>query len=195
MAVTPQNAFFTQNLARLALTSQLSTTQSRYVPISRLSSCRNPLTSLRHSAVATQKLSQTEARSLLDAQRLKRPVSPHLEIYDPKQTWFGGSIWQRFTGAGFTGLLYGYSLAYLAAPLIGWHLESASLVAAFAALPVAVKAGMKFLVAWPLVFHAINGVRHAAYDMAWGFNKTTIIRSGWYIWGASIVASLGLLFI
>ncbi|KAB5516940.1 hypothetical protein GE09DRAFT_1159015 [Coniochaeta sp. 2T2.1] len=175
VAVTPQNAFFTQNLARLALTSQLSTSQSR--------------------AVATQKLSQTDGRALLDAQRLKRPVSPHLEIYDKKQTYFGGSIWQRFTGAGFTGLLYGYSLAYLAAPLVGWHLESASLVAAFAALPLAVKAGVKFFVAWPLVFHAFNGVRHVMYDMAWGFNKATIIRSGWYIWGASIVASLGLLFL
>lgn len=96
---------------------------------------------------------------------------------------------------GFTGLLYGYSLAYLAAPLAGWHLESASLVAAFAGLPIAVKAGLKFAVAWPLVFHAINGVRHSAYDMGWGFNKVTIIRSGWIIWGASIVASLGLLFL
>ncbi|KAH8908341.1 cytochrome b560 subunit of succinate dehydrogenase [Coniochaeta sp. PMI_546] len=173
VTATPQNAFFTQNLARLALTSSLSTTQSR--------------------AVATQKLTQEDARAILDAQRLKRPVSPHLEIYDKKQTFFTASIWQRFTGAGFTGLLYGYSIAYLAAPLIGWHLESASLVAAFAGLPVAVKAGAKFLVAWPFVFHAINGVRHAAYDMAWGFDKKSIIKGGWYIWGASIVASLGLL--
>ncbi|OIW30364.1 cytochrome b560 subunit of succinate dehydrogenase [Coniochaeta ligniaria NRRL 30616] len=143
--------------------------------------------------VATQKLTEEDARAMLDAQRLKRPVAPHLEIYDKKQTYFGGSIWQRFTGMGFTGLLYGYSLAYLAAPLVGWHLESASLVAAFGALPVAIKAAAKFVVAWPLVFHAINGVRHVAYDMAWGFNKATIIKSGWYIWGASIVASLGLL--
>ena len=148
-----------------------------------------------HSTVATAKLSQEDGKALLDAQRLKRPVSPHLEIYDKKQTHFGASIWQRFTGMGFTGLLYGYSLAYLAAPLAGWHLESASLVAAFAALPVALKAGVKFFVAWPFVFHAMNGVRHSMYDMAWGFNKTTIIRSGWYLWGASIVVSLGVLFL
>jgi succinate dehydrogenase (ubiquinone) cytochrome b560 subunit len=66
-------------------------------------------------------------------------------------------------------------------------------VAAFAALPVAVKVGLKFAAAWPLVFHAVNGVRHAAYDMSWGFNKVTIIRSGWMIWGASIVGAMGLL--
>lgn len=202
MTAAPQNAFFTQNLARLALTSNLSTTQSRYFhpppradhlgPI-RIIPQTPQLTNLNHSAVATQKLTAEDARALLDAQRLKRPVAPHLEIYDKKQTFFTGSIWQRFTGAGFTGLLYGYSIAYLAAPLIGWHLESASLVAAFAGLPVAVKAGAKFLVAWPFVFHLFNGVRHAAYDMAWGFNKRVIVRSGWYLWGASIVASLGLL--
>lgn len=145
------------------------------------------------SAVATQKITAEDARAILDAQRLKRPVSPHLEIYDKKQTYFTGSIWQRFTGVGLMGALYVYSAAYLAAPLAGWHLESASLVAAFAGLPVAVKAGAKFLFAWPFVFHAINGARHSLYDMAWGFNKTSIVRSGWFIWGASVVASLGLL--
>lgn len=148
-----------------------------------------------NSAVATQKLTPEDANTILAEQRLRRPVSPHLDIYDKKQTYFGASIWMRFTGGAFSGLLYGYSIAYLAAPLIGWHLESASMVAAFGALPLAVKAGAKFLVAWPFVFHAINGVRHALYDMAVGFNKVTIVRGGWYIWGASIVGAFGLLFI
>lgn len=130
---------------------------------------------------------------LLAQQRLRRPVSPHLEVYDWKQTWFGASIWQRFTGAGLAGLLYGYSLAYLAAPLVGWHLESASLVAAFAGLPLAAKAGLKFLFAWPFVFHAINGVRHLLYDMAIGYDKDQIIKSGWLIWGASVVGAMGCL--
>ncbi|KAK4220933.1 succinate dehydrogenase cytochrome B subunit, mitochondrial [Podospora fimiseda] len=142
----------------------------------------------------TQKISAAEARSILDKQRLQRPVSPHLDIYDKQQTWFGGSIWQRFTGSGLSGGLYAFGLAYLAAPALGWHLESASLVAAFGALPVAAKVSLKFLAAWPFTFHALNGVRHLAMDLGYGFNRQTIVKSGWYIWGASLVGGLGLVF-
>ncbi|KAK3949934.1 hypothetical protein QBC32DRAFT_242616 [Pseudoneurospora amorphoporcata] len=142
----------------------------------------------------TDKLTPTDGSALLAKQRLSRPVSPHLDIYDAKQTWFGGSAWQRITGASFSGALYASAVAYLAAPLVGWHLESASLVAAAAALPVAVKGALKFLVAWPFVFHAINGVRHLAFDLGVGFARSTIIKTGWYFWGASIVGGLYLAF-
>jgi len=164
------NVFFTNNVARLAI----SATQAR------------PFT--------TEKITPADANALLASQRLKRPVSPHLEIYDKKQTYFGGSIWQRFTGSAFSGVLYAFGAAYLAAPTLGWHLESASLVAAFGALPFAAKAGLKFAAAWPFVFHAMNGVRHLTFDLAKGFKKATIIKSGWYLWGASIVGGAYLAF-
>ncbi|KAK4167968.1 hypothetical protein QBC43DRAFT_310543 [Cladorrhinum sp. PSN259] len=167
------NVFFTaNNVAKMGLAQHLSTTQSR--------------------PVATQKISAADARALLDKQRLQRPVSPHLDIYDKQQTWFGGSIWQRFTGSALSGSLYAFGLAYLAAPALGWHLESASLVAAFGALPVAAKASLKFVAAWPFAYHALNGVRHLAFDLGYGFNRQTIVKSGWYIWGASFVGGLGL---
>ncbi len=121
-------------------------------------------------------------------------MSPHLEIYDKQQTYFGGSAWQRITGSAFSGSLYVFATAYLAAPVLGWHLESASLAAAFGALPFAVKGAVKFLAAWPFVFHAINGVRHLTFDMAVGFHRQTIIKTGWYLWGASIVGGLYLAF-
>ncbi len=84
------------------------------------------------SSVTTEKVTPSSAGEVLAAQRLRRPVSPHLTVYDYQQTWLGGSIWQRFTGAGLSGLLYAYAGAYLAAPLLGWHLESASIAAAMA---------------------------------------------------------------
>ncbi|AEO56505.1 hypothetical protein MYCTH_79031 [Thermothelomyces thermophilus ATCC 42464] len=168
------NAFFTANVARLGLAQPLSTTQSR--------------------PVATQKITAADEYAILAKQRLNRPVSPHLSIYDKQQTWFGGSIWMRFTGSAFSGTLYLFSAAYLAAPLLGWHLESASLAASFGALPLAVKGGLKFLAAWPFTFHLINGVRHLLFDMAIGFKRQTIIKTGWYIWGASFVGGLYLAF-
>ncbi|KAK5656716.1 hypothetical protein OQA88_4263 [Cercophora sp. LCS_1] len=165
------NAFFTaHNIAKAALASPLSTTQMR--------------------PVATQKLTPADAHELLAKQRLLRPVSPHLDVYDKMQTWFGSSIWQRFTGAGFSGAMYLFGASYLAAPLLGWHLESASLAAAFGALPVAVKGGLKFALAWPFTYHAINGVRHLVFDFGKGFKRRTIVQGGWYIWGASIVGGL-----
>lgn len=112
-------------------------------------------------------------------------MSPHLEVYDKQQTFFGSSIWQRITGSAFSGGLYVFAAAYLAAPLMGWHLESASLAASFGALPFAVKGGLKFLAAWPFAFHAINGVRHLVFDFGVGFKRQHIVKSGYYILGAS----------
>jgi succinate dehydrogenase (ubiquinone) cytochrome b560 subunit len=121
-------------------------------------------------------------------------VSPHLDIYDKQQTYFGGSIWMRITGSAFSGSLYVFATAYLAAPLLGWHLESASLAASFGALPFAVKGGLKMLAAWPFTFHAFNGIRHLLFDMGYGFKRQTIVKTGWYIWGASLVSGAYLAF-
>ena len=144
---------------------------------------------------ATQKLSPADGQSILASQRLKRPISPHLTIYDYSHIWLGASIWTRITGGMFSGSLYAFSLAYLAAPLTGWHLESASLAAAAATVPFAVKAAAKFLVAWPFLFHAFNGTRHLVWDLAIGYQKSTIKKGGWILWGASLVGALGLAFL
>lgn len=141
-------------------------------------------------------MTPSESQSLLAKQRLNRPVAPHLEIYDKKQTFLGSSIFQRFTGMFFTGGLYVYSVGYLVAPLAGWHLESASVAAAFAGLPLLVKGGAKVALAWPFVFHLINGVKHLVHDStAKGFRKVIIKRNEYAIWGASTVVALGLAFL
>lgn len=171
--VAKPSVFFTPNAIRA---TALSTSQIR--------------------SAATQPLSHADADSLLAQQRRARPVSPHLEIYDKSQTFFGSSIFQRFTGMIFTGGLYGYSIAYVVAPLAGWHLETASVAAAFATLPVVVKGGLKLTVAWPFVFHLFNGVKHLWQDStAGGFAKTTIKKNEYAIWGASTVVAAALAFL
>ncbi|RYO85018.1 hypothetical protein DL764_009243 [Monosporascus ibericus] len=174
-AAKSPNAFFSQNLPRLALATNAVTQQSR--------------------GAATQKITQDDAHSVLAAQRRQRPVSPHLTTYDYSQIWLGASIWTRITGMTFGGGLYLYTLAYLAAPLAGWHLESASLAAAAGSLPYAVKAGAKFLISWPFLFHAFNGTRHLVWDLGIGYNKATIKKGGWIIWGASLVSALAVSFL
>ncbi|KAH9909506.1 hypothetical protein F4778DRAFT_711726 [Xylariomycetidae sp. FL2044] len=164
------NAFFAHNVPRLALASAMQI----------------------RGAATTQKLTETDAQSLLASQRKQRPVAPHLTAYDYNQTWFGASIWTRITGSMFTGALYTFSTAYLVAPLMGWHLESASLVEAFASLPPALKVGTKFLVAWPFFFHFFNGTRHLIWDFAIGFQKGNLSKGSWVIWGGSLATALGL---
>lgn len=101
-------------------------------------------------------------------------------------------MWTRITGAGFSGALYIFAISYLAAPLAGWHLETASLASAAAGLPLAVKAGLKFFVTWPFVFHLFNGTRHLVWDFAVGYRKSVIKASSWAIWGASLMSALGI---
>ncbi|KAI1819655.1 succinate dehydrogenase cytochrome b subunit [Xylaria intraflava] len=153
---------------------------------------RQVLASLQTRGASTTKVTPEEAETLLASQRRQRPVSPHLGVYDYKQTWFSSSVWTRITGGGFTAGLYLFSLSYLAAPLTGWHLESGTLAAAAAGLPVFVKGGLKLAVAWPFMFHLFNGTRHLVWDLAKGFAKPAIHAGNMGIWVASLVSALGI---
>ncbi|KAF2095941.1 succinate dehydrogenase cytochrome b560 subunit [Rhizodiscina lignyota] len=139
--------------------------------------------------VTTQNVSQDT--DILAKQRLHRPVAPHLGIYRPQITWIP-SMFNRITGLMLSGPLYLFSMAYLVAPLMGWHLESQSIAAAFGALPVIAKVGVKGLIAWPFTFHSLNGVRHLMWDFALGFKNKTVAQTGWTVVGLSAVTAIAL---
>lgn len=92
------------------------------------------------------------------------------------------------------GGLYTFSTAYLVAPLLGWHLESASLAAAFAAWPLAAKVALKMTVALPFTFHSFNGVRHLIWDVGYEFTNQQVIRTGWTVVGLSVASAALLAF-
>ncbi|KAF4970821.1 hypothetical protein FSARC_2187 [Fusarium sarcochroum] len=165
--------FFAQNIPKVALVAGISTsTPAR--------------------SIGTTKLTPEEGRQILVNQRLARPVSPHLAIYKLEQTYFGSSAWNRITGSTLSVALYGFSLAYLAAPLAGLHLESLSIASFVAGLPLAVKGGIKFTLGFPFVYHCISGFKHLLYDVGKGFAKTTIVQADKYIWAASVLGAIGL---
>ncbi|KAM3508708.1 hypothetical protein MY11210_006627 [Beauveria gryllotalpidicola] len=165
---------FSQNMPRLAMAARISTTQAR--------------------PIETTRLSPPEGDSILAKQRLQRPISPHLGIYKRSQTWFSASAWTRITGCTLSGTAYAYFLTYLIAPLAGFHVESQSLVAGFAALPFAVQGLVKLGLGFPFVFHFINGMRHLSYDMLKGFAKKQIRTSERTILGVSLLTTLYLAF-
>src|SRR5689334_13301470 len=95
-------------------------------------------TRMQTRTASTANVSPSAANEILAAQRRNRPVSPHLTIYQPQVTWYLSAL-NRITGSTLSGVMYLFGAAYLVSPLFGWHLESASLAAAFATWPVIAK--------------------------------------------------------
>jgi succinate dehydrogenase (ubiquinone) cytochrome b560 subunit len=139
--------------------------------------------------VTTQKMTPADSYQILVAQRRNRPTSPHLGIYRPQITWYLSSL-NRITGATLSGAIYLFGMAYLIAPITGWHLESASMVAAFATWPVALKIATKFAIAMPFTFHSFNGIRHLVWDIGRQFTNKAVIRTGWTVVGVSTLSAL-----
>jgi succinate dehydrogenase (ubiquinone) cytochrome b560 subunit len=146
----------------------------------------------KNRTVKTQSFS-SDTTEILTKQRLVRPVAPHLTIYQPQITWFASGA-HRLAGVLVSGGLYLYMMAYVVAPTLGWHIESSVLAASFAAWPVALKAAAKATVAFPFVFHSLNGLRHLAWDLGIGFAKQQVIRTGWFVIGLSAVSTAYLTF-
>ncbi|KAG5982155.1 hypothetical protein E4U55_002225 [Claviceps digitariae] len=140
------------------------------------------------------KITPEKEDAMLARQRLNRPVAPHLEVYSIDQTYLGSSAWMRITGCALSGVAYVFFSAYLLVPLLGWHLDSAALVSAFADVPFAVSSTVKFLLAFPLSFHFFNGVKQLGYDAGVGFARTTMVKAEYLVWTAGVMGGLGLTF-
>jgi succinate dehydrogenase (ubiquinone) cytochrome b560 subunit len=89
-----------------------------------------------------------------------------------------------------SGTLYAFAPAYLVAPLVGWHLESASIAASFGALPLAVKFAIKLGLALPFTFHSFNGARHLLWDLGRNLSNKQVIKTGWTVVGLSVTSAI-----
>jgi len=132
-----------------------------------------------------------EAHRLLVYQRLKRPVSPHLSIYQPQLTWYISGL-NRIAGVSLAGATYLFALGYLASPYVGWHLESATLAAAFGSLPVVAKVGIKAIAAAPFSFHCWNGLRHLVWDTGKELTLKGVYRTGYVVLGLTGLSTIAL---
>ena len=45
--------------------------------------------------------------------------------------------------------------------------------------------------AWSLAFHLLNGIRHLAWDLGYGFNKVTATQTGSLVYVLSLVLAIG----
>ncbi|KAJ6461497.1 cytochrome b subunit of succinate dehydrogenase, Sdh3p [Mycena vitilis] len=148
---------------------------------------RSPLrTTLRKRFIQTESLRPPASVDILNEQRLKRPMSPHLTIYKPQLTSVL-SITNRGVGGALGVLLYSFSLAYLAAPDIS---SGAHVVELVACLPDSAKYAGKALLAAPFAYHALIGVRHLAWDMGKFMTIPGVYRTGYAVLAGTAVSTV-----
>ncbi|TYZ66398.1 hypothetical protein PybrP1_001219 [[Pythium] brassicae (nom. inval.)] len=130
------------------------------------------------STAATQTYSERQAA-------LGRPVSPHVEIYAFPVTALS-SITNRATGVALTiGFAGGAALAAVGADVPSLIYAAQDTIPGFAP-------ASKLLVAFPLTYHMLNGVRHGVWDKAPQLiNNIDGPKSSYAVIGASLVLSLG----
>ncbi|HXQ51323.1 MAG TPA: succinate dehydrogenase, cytochrome b556 subunit [Stellaceae bacterium] len=109
----------------------------------------------------------------------ERPLSPHLQIYQPQLTSVL-SITHRATGL---------ALAAGSIALVWWLVAAASGDHAFAVAQYFWGSwlGLLLLLGWTfsLFFHLCNGIRHLAWDMGLGFELKQVYLTGWTVVAAS----------
>jgi succinate dehydrogenase / fumarate reductase, cytochrome b subunit len=114
-----------------------------------------------------------------------RPLSPHLQIYRWPIT-MAASITHRVTGIALaTGTLF-----------LAWWLVAAAtgpdayaLFARAAANPLGEIVLFGFL--WSLMFHLLNGIRHLAWDMGYGFRVPTAKLTAALVYIGSLLLAAG----
>lgn len=120
-----------------------------------------------------------------DGTRIRRPLSPHLQVYDMLQITSGLSVLNRATAIAWTfGMVF----------LVWWLVAAAAGPQAMATaqwffssfLGMLVLAGMT-AVAW---FHTFAGVRHLVWDAGHGFDLPSTWKSGKALMVATVVATV-----
>ena len=110
-----------------------------------------------------------------------RPLSPHLQVYRPQLTSIL-SITHRATGMA---LSFGIIL------LIAWILATAAGENYFNTVNSIITSwfGKLALVGftWALFYHLCNGVRHLFWDAGFGFELSTVYKSGYATVAASVL--------
>ena len=113
-----------------------------------------------------------------------RPLSPHIQVYQPQITSVL-SITHRITGVALSvGTLL----------LVWWLIAAASGPEAYARVQGFAGSwfGYLLLFAWSisLFYHLCNGIRHLFWDAGYGFELPTAYASGWAVIAATAVLTL-----
>ena len=122
--------------------------------------------------------------SLEESRNNNRPLSPHLDIYQYQITWTV-SIMHRITGVAMTlGLIL----------IVAWLVAAAFSPELFSLIDGVLRSWIGMIIIfgslWAVWFHFLNGIRHLFWDLGYGFNLSTVWRSGWVVVLGSIILTI-----
>ena len=122
--------------------------------------------------------------SLEESRNNNRPLSPHFDIYQYQITWTV-SIMHRITGVAMTlGLLL----------IVTWLVAAAFSTGLFLVIDGLLRSWIGMIIIfgslWAFWFHFLNGIRHLFWDLGYGFNLSTVWRSGWVVVLGSIILTI-----
>jgi succinate dehydrogenase / fumarate reductase cytochrome b subunit len=108
-----------------------------------------------------------------DGTNVRRPLSPHLQVYDMMQMTSALSISHRITGVA-------WSIGCIV--MVWWLAAAAAGPEAFATVQWFLGSfiGILFLMGLTATvwFHTLAGIRHLAWDAGYGFDLPSVYRSG-----------------
>lgn len=113
-----------------------------------------------------------------------RPLSPHLQVYKPQITSVL-SILHRTTGVGL-----GIGTLLLAWWLIAAAAGAEAFETAQAFIGSVIGRILLFGFTIALFYHLSNGIRHLVWDAGYGFELSTVAKSGWAVLIATVVLTL-----
>ena len=120
-----------------------------------------------------------------DGSSIKRPLSPHLQVYDMLQLTSALSISSRITGVA-----WGVGLVLL----VWWLVAAASGPSAFAGVQWFMSSWLGLLALFGMTgaawYHTLNGVRHLAWDAGYGYDIPSTYRSGHIVLVGTVVMTL-----
>jgi len=116
----------------------------------------------------------------------ERPLSPHLTIYR----------WQVTMLASITHRATGLALMVGALALAWWLVSVSNGPEGYESFMALANTPIGWLIlfgfTWSLSFHMLNGIRHLAWDLGYGFNKVTATQTGTLVYVLSVVIAVGL---
>ncbi|XP_066932981.1 succinate dehydrogenase cytochrome b560 subunit, mitochondrial-like [Clytia hemisphaerica] len=121
-------------------------------------------------------------------EQMKRPMSPHLTIYKFELPALMSGT-HRATGFYLSGVIAAAGVAALVLPA---NLSSYVELVKTLDLPLWVLMPAKASIVLPVVYHAINGVRHLAWDTGTGFEMGTLYKTGFVVGTLSLLVTGGI---
>jgi succinate dehydrogenase / fumarate reductase cytochrome b subunit len=114
-----------------------------------------------------------------------RPLSPHLTIYR----------WPVSMATSITHRMTGIALSAGTLLIAWWLIAAASGPEAYRTFSDLAASwfgqAVLFGFVWSLAFHLLNGIRHLAWDMGYGFDKRTASMTGWLVIVLSVLLAVG----